>query len=206
MVRRLDADAPSWRTSTSRSDRNLEDFRFPVQFVNRPNLNFRGFCGTIASGIVRKGDEVMALPSRKTSRVKSIVTYRRRAGRSLRAAVGHAHAGRRDRRQPRRHARAARTTCRRSTDKFDATVVWMTEEPLVPGKQYWFKQTIEDSPPARSARCATASTSTRSTAQDAPTLELNEIGRCHDRAQPADLRSTATAATAAPARSSSSTA
>ena len=51
------------------SDRNLEDFRFPVQIVNRPNLDFRGFCGTIASGIVRKGDEIMALPSRKTSRV-----------------------------------------------------------------------------------------------------------------------------------------
>ncbi|MDP7448221.1 MAG: GTP-binding protein, partial [Candidatus Latescibacteria bacterium] len=57
------------------SDRNLEDFRFPVQFVNRPNLDFRGFCGTIASGIVRQGDEVMALPSRRTSRIKSIVTF-----------------------------------------------------------------------------------------------------------------------------------
>src|SRR5436190_13456326 len=57
------------------SDRNLEDFRFPVQYVLRPNLDFRGFCGTITSGIVRKGDEIMALPSRKRSRVKSIVTY-----------------------------------------------------------------------------------------------------------------------------------
>ena len=56
-------------------DRNLTDMRFPVQYVNRPNLNFRGFAGTLASGIVHKGDEVMALPSGKTSRVKSIVTY-----------------------------------------------------------------------------------------------------------------------------------
>lgn len=56
-------------------DKNLEDFRFPVQYVNRPNLDFRGFCGTIASGIVRVGDEIKALPSHKTSRVKSIVTY-----------------------------------------------------------------------------------------------------------------------------------
>ncbi len=55
------------------SDRNFEDFRFPVQYVNRPNLDFRGFCGTIASGIVRKGDEIMVLPSRQTSRVKEIV-------------------------------------------------------------------------------------------------------------------------------------
>jgi len=56
-------------------DRNLVDLRFPIQYVNRPNLAFRGYCGTVASGIVRVGDEVMALPSRKISRVKSIVTY-----------------------------------------------------------------------------------------------------------------------------------
>jgi adenylyl-sulfate kinase len=57
------------------SDRNLIDFRFPVQTVSRPNLDFRGFCGQIASGIVRKGDEIMVLPSRKKSRIKSIVTF-----------------------------------------------------------------------------------------------------------------------------------
>lgn len=57
------------------SEHNLKDLRFPVQYVLRPNLDFRGFCGKVASGIIRKGDEVMALPSGKTSRVKSIVTY-----------------------------------------------------------------------------------------------------------------------------------
>ena len=57
------------------NDHNLTDFRFPVQYVLRPNLNFRGFCGKVASGIVRKGDEVMALPSGKKSHIKSIVTY-----------------------------------------------------------------------------------------------------------------------------------
>ena len=56
-------------------DRNYEDFRYPVQYVLRPNLDFRGFSGKVASGIVRKGDTVMALPSGKTSKVKSIVTY-----------------------------------------------------------------------------------------------------------------------------------
>ncbi len=56
-------------------DRNMKDFRFPVQYVLRPNLDFRGFCGKVASGVVRKGDEVVALPSMKRSRVKSIVTY-----------------------------------------------------------------------------------------------------------------------------------
>ena len=56
-------------------DKNLTDFRFPVQYVNRPNLDFRGFCGTVASGIVNVGDQITALPSGKSSKVKSIVTY-----------------------------------------------------------------------------------------------------------------------------------
>ncbi|UTF60758.1 sulfate adenylyltransferase subunit CysN [Gilvimarinus sp. DA14] len=57
------------------ADKNFDDFRFPVQYVNRPNLDFRGFCGTVASGVVKVGDEVKALPSGKRSKVKSIVTY-----------------------------------------------------------------------------------------------------------------------------------
>jgi len=56
-------------------DKNLEHFRFPVQYVTRPNLNFRGFCGTIASGVIRPGDKVMALPSRRTSTIKDVVTF-----------------------------------------------------------------------------------------------------------------------------------
>ena len=56
-------------------DRNMQDFRFPVQYVLRPNLDFRGFCGKVASGVIHKGDEIMALPSKKKSRVKNIVTY-----------------------------------------------------------------------------------------------------------------------------------
>src|SRR5215212_8416877 len=57
------------------SDRNLIDFRFPVQYVNRPSRDFRGFSGTVASGVIRTGDEVIALPSGARSRVKSIVTW-----------------------------------------------------------------------------------------------------------------------------------
>ncbi|MDR0938744.1 MAG: sulfate adenylyltransferase subunit CysN [Mediterranea sp.] len=57
------------------NDHNFTDFRYPVQYVLRPNQDFRGFSGKVASGIVRKGDTVMALPSGKTSKVKSIVTY-----------------------------------------------------------------------------------------------------------------------------------
>lgn len=56
-------------------DRNMTDFRYPIQYVLRPNLDFRGFCGKIASGVIRKGDEIIALPSMKHSHVKSIVTY-----------------------------------------------------------------------------------------------------------------------------------
>lgn len=56
-------------------DRNLENFRLPVQYVIRPNLDFRGFAGTITSGVIRPGDEVVSLPSGKTSRVKTISTF-----------------------------------------------------------------------------------------------------------------------------------
>lgn len=56
-------------------DINMHNFRFPVQYVLRPNLDFRGFSGKVASGVVRVGDEVTALPSGKSSKVKSIVTY-----------------------------------------------------------------------------------------------------------------------------------
>ncbi|MFA0373034.1 sulfate adenylyltransferase subunit CysN, partial [Vibrio sp. 10N.222.54.F6] len=51
------------------------EFRFPVQYVNRPNLDFRGFAGTVASGRVSVGDEIKALPSGKTSKVARIVTF-----------------------------------------------------------------------------------------------------------------------------------
>jgi len=57
------------------SDRNLDDFRFPVQYVLRPNLDYRGFAAQIAGGVVRKGDPIMVLPSGKRSRVKAIDTY-----------------------------------------------------------------------------------------------------------------------------------
>jgi len=57
------------------SDRNFNDMRFPIQYVLRPHHDFRGFAGKVASGILKKGERVMALPSRKVSRIKEIVTY-----------------------------------------------------------------------------------------------------------------------------------
>lgn len=121
------------------ADRNLTDMRFPVQYVNRPNLNFRGFAGTLASGIVHKGDEIAVLPSGKTSKVKSIVTF---DGELEQAIPGQAvtltledeidvsrgdmlvHADNRP----------------QVTDSFDAMLVWMAEEPMLPGKKYDIKR------------------------------------------------------------------
>ena len=80
-----DSDKMSWYKGRSilnfleevhvSSDRNFEDMRYPVQYVNRPDINFRGFAATVASGIVRKGAEVMSLPSGQKSTIKDIVTY-----------------------------------------------------------------------------------------------------------------------------------
>ncbi|MBT3296465.1 MAG: sulfate adenylyltransferase subunit CysN [Verrucomicrobia bacterium] len=57
------------------TDRNLIDMRFPVQYVLRPDLNYRGYCGTVASGVLRKGDEIVALPSGARTRVAGITTF-----------------------------------------------------------------------------------------------------------------------------------
>ncbi len=57
------------------SDRNFTDLRYPVQYVLRPDIKFRGFSTSVASGIISKGDEILVLPSLKTSKVKSIVSY-----------------------------------------------------------------------------------------------------------------------------------
>jgi bifunctional enzyme CysN/CysC len=158
------------------SDRNLQDFRLPVQIVLRPNLDFRGFSGTIASGIIRTGDEVKVLPSGMTSRVKSIETF----DGTLEEAFA---------------PQAITLTLEDEIDcsrgdmivrpgnvpqqqkKLNTMVVWMSEDPMVPGKQYLFKQTT---------RMVTGTISTLRYKVDvntlhrvnAPTLGLNEIGRC----------------------------
>jgi sulfate adenylyltransferase subunit 1 (EFTu-like GTPase family) len=119
-------------------DRNLTDLRFPVQFVNRPTPDFRGYSGTIVSGILRAGDEVTVLPSHKTNRVKSIVTF---DGEKAEAFA----------------PMAVTLTLEKEIDvgrgdmivhpnnlphmgqQFEAMVVWMAEQPLVVGKQYCVK-------------------------------------------------------------------
>jgi bifunctional enzyme CysN/CysC len=158
------------------SDRNMEDFRFPVQFVLRPNLDFRGFAGTIASGIIRKGDEVISLPSRKKSRVKSIVTFdgdleEAFAPQSVTLTLE-------DEIDSSRGDMLVRPGNVPKVDqKFDAMVVWMSEEPLVPGKQYLFKQTSKVTPGAVGTLRYRVDINTLHR-QPAPALALNEIGRC----------------------------
>ncbi len=114
------------------------DMRFPVQYVSRPNPNFRGYCGTVASGIVREGDEVMVLPSRKTSRVKSIVTYDgglHEASYPLAVTLTLE-----DELDISRGDLLAHPDSAPSVGKnFDATVVWMSESPMLPGKLYDIK-------------------------------------------------------------------
>lgn len=158
------------------SDRNLEDLRFPVQFVNRPNLNFRGFCGTVASGIVRRGDEVLALPSRKASRIKSIVTFDGEleeafASQSVTLTLE-------DEIDVSRGDMIVRPgNLPRIDQRFEAMVVWMAEDALVPGKSYWFKQTTNMAPGQVNVVRYQVDINTMHR-KEAATLGLNEIGRC----------------------------
>jgi len=158
------------------SDRNLEDFRLPVQYVNRPHLDFRGFCGTIASGIVRQGDEVMALPSRKTSRVKSIVTFDGELDETFAPqAVTLTLEDEIDISRGDMIVRPGNVP--RIEQRFECTIVWMAEEPLVPGKPYLFKsaaKTVSGSVQTLRYQIDVNTLHRR----DAPVLNLNEIGRC----------------------------
>lgn len=118
---------------------STQSFRLPVQYVNRPNLDFRGFCGNVAAGVVHEGDLIRVLPSNKTSRVKSIITYE---GNQERAFVGQAitltledeiDISRGD------MIVLADDESVRETNHLRAQLVWMSEQALQPGRQYGFK-------------------------------------------------------------------
>ncbi len=158
------------------SDKNLNDFRLPVQYVNRPNLDFRGYCGTIASGIIRKGDDVMVLPSRKTSKVKSIVTYDGELDEAFPPQAitltleDEIDISRGDMLVPPNNVPYF-------SDRVDAQIVWMAEEPMQPGKQYLIKQaTKKTSGSISSIRYKIDINTLEQT--EAGALNLNEIGRC----------------------------
>ncbi len=158
------------------SDRNFVDFRFPVQYVLRPNLDFRGFAGTIASGIVRQGDEIMVLPSRKTSRVKSIVTH---GGNLDEAFVPQSVTlTLEDEVDVSRGDMIVRPgNVPQSGRSFDAMLVWMSESAMVPGKQYLFKQSTQTVAGSINTLRYQVDVNTLHR-QQTPTLELNQIGRC----------------------------
>ncbi|KWF18138.1 sulfate adenylyltransferase subunit CysN [Burkholderia pseudomultivorans] len=154
-----------------------EPFRLPVQWVNRPHLNFRGYAGSIASGEIRVGERVRVLPSGKESRVASVLTP---AG-----ETGVAHAGEAvtltlaDELDISRGDMIARADAPPEVaDQFEATLVWMHDEPLLPGRPYLVKlgtQTV-------GATCATPKYKIDVNTREhlaARTLALNEIGVCN---------------------------
>lgn len=119
-------------------DKDFSHFRFPVQYVNRPNLNFRGFCGNVASGVVKVGDKLRILPSDKTSHVKEIVTY---DGNLNEAFAGQAititltdevDVSRGD-------MLVLADDEVKETNHFKAHLVWMTEKVMNPHTEYLFK-------------------------------------------------------------------
>ncbi|MDD4226751.1 MAG: sulfate adenylyltransferase subunit CysN [Mariniphaga sp.] len=122
------------------SDRNYDDFRFPVQYVLRPNQGFRGFAGRIASGIIKPGDPVLALPSGKTSKVKSIPTYdgnltKAFPPQSVTLVLE-------DEIDISRGEMLVKPDNQPRTDRhFEAMLVWMDENPLDFSNQFFIKQT-----------------------------------------------------------------
>jgi bifunctional enzyme CysN/CysC len=113
----------------------LAPFRMPVQWVNRPDLDFRGFAGTIAGGTISPGDRIVALPSGQTSEVARIVTYdgdleQAVAGQSITLTLS-------DEIDISRGDVIAKADDRPEVARqFEATLVWMAEEPMLPGRNY----------------------------------------------------------------------
>jgi sulfate adenylyltransferase large subunit len=123
-------------------DRAFDAMRFPVQYVIRPNLDFRGFAGQVASGVVRPGDPVMVLPSGRTTRVKSISTYDGDLSRAFPplsvtlCLEDEVDISRGDMLVPPQHPpHVAR--------RFEAMMVWMNQKPLEPGRPYLIKHTTQ---------------------------------------------------------------
>jgi len=122
------------------SDRNLIDFRFPVQTVIRPNLDFRGYAGRVESGVIKKGDDIAVLPSGKKSRIKSIVSY---DGEVSEAFVPQSvvltledelDIGRGDMLIRQRNIPEIK-------DEFEAEVCWLADEPMKEGSRYLLRHT-----------------------------------------------------------------
>ncbi|WFU80606.1 sulfate adenylyltransferase subunit CysN [Bradyrhizobium sp. CIAT3101] len=153
-------------------------FRFPVQWVNRPNLDFRGYAGTIASGSISVGDEIIVAVSGLSSRVKRIVTY---DGDLAVAGAGEAvtitledeiDVSRGD-------VLASPTHRPEIAHQFAAHLIWMDQEPMVPGRSYAFRIGTQ-SITSGSISCIKYKVDVNTRKQvAATTLGLNEIGFCN---------------------------
>lgn len=158
------------------NDQNFDDLRFPVQYVNRPNLDFRGYCGTLTSGIVRPGDEVTVLPSGKSSKVKSIVAYEGEIEEAFPPmAVTLTLEDEID--ISRGDILVHSNSVPETTNRFDAMVVWMSEEPLQKGRQYEVKLNTTRIAGGISNVHHHVDVNTLEQSQSA-TFGLNEIARC----------------------------
>ena len=149
-------------------------FRLPVQWVNRPNLDFRGFSGLIAGGTVKPGDAVRILPSGKTSTIARIVAFdgdleEGVAGQSVTLTLAdEVDCSRGD-------VIAAAANPPEAADQFEATIVWMADEEMLPGRSYWLKlgtQTVTAN--VQQPKYQVNVNTMEHTA--AKTLELNAIG------------------------------
>ncbi|MGD8117132.1 sulfate adenylyltransferase subunit CysN [Vibrio sp. TRT 29B02] len=156
-------------------DKNLEHMRFPVQYVNRPNLDFRGFCGTLASGQVQVGDDVTALPSGKTSKVKSVFTH---DGELETAQPGQAITiTLEDEIDISRGDMIVHTGHEPNvTNQCEAHLVWMGEQPMLTHKEYLFKfATKSCSGKVANIYHKVDVNTLEKHAEEAESLELNEI-------------------------------
>jgi bifunctional enzyme CysN/CysC len=152
-------------------------FRFPVQWINRAHQDFRGLAGTIASGVIKLGDEVTALPSNKSSRIKNIVTA---DGELKSASAGQAVTlTLEDEIDISRGDLVCKTNDLAGvTDQFEAATIWMDDHELLPGRPYLIKighRTV----PALVTRLKHKVNVNTLEKQAAKSLQLNEIGVCN---------------------------
>jgi len=157
------------------ADRNLIDFRFPVQFVIRPNLDFRGFAGRIVSGTICPGEEVVVLPSGKVARIKFIVTY---DGDLSEASAGQSVVLTLDREVDvsRGDMIVRKHNLPQVGGNFEAILCWLDDKPMKPGAAYLLKHTTRGVSAfvTRIAYKIDVNTLHR---EKADTFHLNEIGR-----------------------------
>ncbi len=157
------------------SDNNYRDLRFPVQYVIRPNLNFRGFAAKISSGLVKKGDRVVALPSRQTSHVKQIITYDGELGEAF-TPQGVTLTLEDEIDISRGEMIVHPDNLPRIERHLEAMLVWMSEEPLDTSTHFFIKHTTQTTRARIDAIRYRVDVNTLEKSEVGH-LELNEIGR-----------------------------